>query len=287
MPLKAFYFTHDNNARNDPKMIALRMKFGAAGVGLYWMTLEMMDEQTDGCLSDAEEMLDGYAWQCRVTNEDFRAFLDACFELGLFKRSDGRFWSDALLRRRSGQRKRLIKSRRAARSRWDAKSDAKPYAQDDAQGDAQPSELKDKIRKDNKEKESNTLSLAERERRFELTWKSYPNRQGKKAARRHYLATVKTDEDSRQCWSALRNYLRSDRVSKGFIQNGSTWFNDWQSWVNPTPQMMGSRDSERESTYGVQKTCERCGGNYWTNLGHPAVLCDARLEAQRSHEDTS
>ena len=36
--------------------------------------------------------------------------------------------------------------------------------------------------------------------------------------------------------TALKNYLESDRVKKGFIQNGSTWFNDWQGWLEVKTQ---------------------------------------------------
>lgn len=67
---------------------------------------------------------------------------------------------------------------------------------------------------------------------FEEIWKRYPNRVGKKHAERHYKATVKTDEDRSNIHKAMDNYLKSDRVKKGFVQNGSTWFNQWQDWVD-------------------------------------------------------
>ena len=77
---------------------------------------------------------------------------------------------------------------------------------------------------------------------FETLWAAYPNRQGKKAAQRYFDATVKTPENFRDLQKALDNYLNSKRVKNGYIQNGSTWFNDWQSWISPTPQMMGGSD---------------------------------------------
>ena len=43
----AYYFPHDCNARNDPKILALRSVFGAEGYGVYWMLIEIRREQPD------------------------------------------------------------------------------------------------------------------------------------------------------------------------------------------------------------------------------------------------
>ena len=43
----AYYFPHDCNARNDPKVLALRSVFGAEGYGVYFMTIEILREQPD------------------------------------------------------------------------------------------------------------------------------------------------------------------------------------------------------------------------------------------------
>jgi hypothetical protein len=68
---------------------------------------------------------------------------------------------------------------------------------------------------------------------FESLWKRYPKRLGKKEALRHFRATVKTDEDWQNINKALDNYLHSKNVKENtqFIQHGSTWFNNWQDWI--------------------------------------------------------
>ena len=60
----------------------------------------------------------------------------------------------------------------------------------------------------------------------------YPNKDGKKAALRHFTATVKTDKDVERIHTALKKYLEHvERENKqNFIKNGSTWFNNWQDW---------------------------------------------------------
>jgi hypothetical protein len=47
MDKKAFYFSHDFNARNDEKIIQLRMKHGMLGYGVYFAILERLGEATD------------------------------------------------------------------------------------------------------------------------------------------------------------------------------------------------------------------------------------------------
>ena len=66
---------------------------------------------------------------------------------------------------------------------------------------------------------------------FISLWNKYPNKVGKKEALRHYETSVKTEEDIVLINKALENYLKSERVAKGFIQNASTWFNDWRTWL--------------------------------------------------------
>jgi len=68
---------------------------------------------------------------------------------------------------------------------------------------------------------------------FNILWGKYPNKDGKKAAERHFQSEVKTEQDWKDINTALDNYLQSDVVKKGFIKNGSTWFNNWRDWIVP------------------------------------------------------
>ncbi len=66
---------------------------------------------------------------------------------------------------------------------------------------------------------------------FEEHYHRYPNKVGKKAAQLHFNATVKTEQDLLDINRALDNYLKTERVAKGFIQNASTWYNNWRDWI--------------------------------------------------------
>lgn len=100
---------------------------------------------------------------------------------------------------------------------------------------------KDKDKCSSPESELNNVSLTDKKTlelrkqhnsfNFNKIWEKYPNRVGKKQAEKHFISSVKTLEDFGNIQKALDNYLKSDRVANGYIQNGSTWFNNWQDWV--------------------------------------------------------
>ena len=84
----------------------------------------------------------------------------------------------------------------------------------------------------NKEKKEDCKG--ERKGWFNDIWGRYPNKDGKKMAEKHFLASVLTQQDWEDINTALDNYLKSEKVAKGYIKNGSTWFNNWRDWINFT-----------------------------------------------------
>jgi uncharacterized protein YdaU (DUF1376 family) len=93
---------------------------------------------------------------------------------------------------------------------------------------------------------------------FEDLWSKYPNRVGKKDALKHFKATVKTEKDFDDIHTALGNYLTSSRVIKGFVQNGSTFFNNWRDWVDYKEDL-----------------CSKCKGNgKYLSATNYEIACD-------------
>ncbi len=91
---------------------------------------------------------------------------------------------------------------------------------------------------------------------FEELWMKYPKRVGKKDALRHMKASIKTPEQYTSCEQALKNYLSSERVFKGFTMNGSTFFNNWLDWVDYK-----------------EEVCQTCKGRgrYTSNTGYEMI----------------
>lgn len=86
---------------------------------------------------------------------------------------------------------------------------------------------KDKVKVKIKNKEKTNIYINS----FDDIWKRYPNKDGRKEAKRHFEATVRSEQEWTNINAALNNYLDSKRVKDGFIKNGSAWFNGWQDWV--------------------------------------------------------
>ena len=80
--------------------------------------------------------------------------------------------------------------------------------------------------------EADTDALKRVVQKFDHIWEKYPSRIGKKSALRHYKSSVKTEKDCLDIHKALENYLSSERVKRGILQNGATWFNNWRDWID-------------------------------------------------------
>ena len=91
--------------------------------------------------------------------------------------------------------------------------------------------------------------------RFEAMWKQYPNKDGKQKAFIHFKSSVKNEEDYAAIEKALANYLASERVKKGFIKNGSTWFSGWRDWVDYVEQspQRAAQDEEAKRLEGIKR----------------------------------
>ena len=91
---KTNYFSHDSNARNDSKIIPLRMKLGIEGYGIYFMIIERLREESNyTCLKD----YDGLAFDFRTTKEKIKSVTED-FDLFEFT-DDGYFYSKSLKQR--------------------------------------------------------------------------------------------------------------------------------------------------------------------------------------------
>lgn len=89
------YFFHDSNARNDEKLVRLRMRHGAAGYGVYFMLLERLREEADYMSAKDYNMI---AFDLRVDAAIVKSVVE---DFGLFIfTDDGKcFYSESFTRR--------------------------------------------------------------------------------------------------------------------------------------------------------------------------------------------
>ena len=117
----AYYFSHDANARSDPKILRLLSVYGMEGYGRYWVLVEMMREQSDYCLPmDGKYDWDAYAMQMQCDRTTAAQFVHDCIDVfGLFCSDGTAFWSSSLRRRMEYKDAKSKQARMAAQARWD------------------------------------------------------------------------------------------------------------------------------------------------------------------------
>jgi hypothetical protein len=104
-----FWFEHDSNSHDDPKMLELRMQFGWSAYGAFWAIAEMLRD-ADGYTIELNR-LGAICFNLRIE----RDWVDAMFDIGLLVRDDDCFWSTTLLDRMAKWDEK--KARRAAAGR--------------------------------------------------------------------------------------------------------------------------------------------------------------------------
>lgn len=109
---KTYYFQHDYNARNDPKLQAVMIKYGLAGIGAFWCIVEMLYEQ-DGTLPITS--IPSIAF---ILHADEDMLKNIVCKMDLFECNKKIFWSRSV-RKRLGLINEISDIRRkAAEKRW-------------------------------------------------------------------------------------------------------------------------------------------------------------------------
>lgn len=128
MAKDAYYFSHDSNASQDPKILQMRSVYGAEGYGWYWMLIEMMREQEDYRLPvSGKYALNAYAMHMQCDCIKLASFIEDCVtEFGLFSKDENCIWSESLTRRMGMADEKSEKAKKAANARWEKRERRKP-----------------------------------------------------------------------------------------------------------------------------------------------------------------
>lgn len=116
----AYYFSHDSNARNDTKILAMRSDYGIAGYGMYWIIIETLRDESDYKLSLKPYTIKALAMQMNLDIETVNKFIDDCInQYELFEIDGDYFWSESLCRRMEKLDDIREKRKVAINKRWD------------------------------------------------------------------------------------------------------------------------------------------------------------------------
>lgn len=118
------YFTHDYNSRNDSKIIKLRMKYGWEGFGLFWATIEILREQSNGMQTHSDCIAN--AFQLHYDNAKYSEFIEYCLSIELFKKDKrDNIYSSRLLEDMEYMHEKSKSASKSAKKRWQLEREKK------------------------------------------------------------------------------------------------------------------------------------------------------------------
>lgn len=160
MSKEAYYFSHDCNARNDEKILAVRMRHGAEGYGIYFMIIERLRESSNYMSVKDYNII---AFDLRVEAKKVKEIVE---DFGLFEFSEDQkyFYSPSLnnrMKQSDERRKKLSeagkKGAKIKQGTSEVKATLKPPL-------SHPQALKEKKRKENKLKENKDYYVIKKEK---------------------------------------------------------------------------------------------------------------------------
>ena len=97
---KARYFSHDDNARSDPKIVSMVAHYGVEGYGRYWIILEYLRKTTGHKLEDKTYNWEALAELMLTKPEEVKKFVKDCVEkFELFIKEENFYYSQSFLDR--------------------------------------------------------------------------------------------------------------------------------------------------------------------------------------------
>ena len=118
MKKEAYYFSHDANAKDDPKILQLRMEMGWEGYGLFWALIEMLRNESDHRMRTHYKSI---AFALHTQEDSIKKLIN---DFDLFAIEGEYFWSESLLKRMEMKESKSEKARQSAKKRWNQDNDA-------------------------------------------------------------------------------------------------------------------------------------------------------------------
>jgi hypothetical protein len=234
MAVESPYFSHDFNSRNDTKMVALRMKEGMEGVGIYWCIVELLYEEGGfAMLLDCERI----AFDLRVKVEKVKRVV---INYELFRNDGQKFWSESCLKRIDLRNQKSGKARESAIEGWKRRkmdANASPTHSDS-------NAIKESKEKEKKEKESKVNTAADAELlvwpTFDDFWEAY----GKKVDRpKCEKKWIKISQGAREkIMDHVPRYVETTPDVQ-YRKNPLTYLNN-ESWNNEIVKVNGRQNSK-------------------------------------------
>lgn len=233
MAKEAYYFSHDANSRNDPKILSMMLDYGIEGYGMFWIVVENLREQDGYKLKQDKSTWRALAMQMHKTVEDSKTFIEECIkEYELFETDGVSFYSLSLLRRMNKKDEVTQKRKDAANARWNKQDNANVMQMHSKsiasamQLDAKETKLNEKKGKEKKEYTDDFIELYSKYPRPENKRQTFTNYNNLLKQYSHqqlitcvdnYILKVKADGTSKQYMKSSSNFLGKDAIFEDYL----------------------------------------------------------------------
>ena len=135
-----YYFSHDCNARNDEKILAMRSVYGLEGYAMYFIIIEILREQNDYKLKITKYIWSTLAMQMHTDASKVQKFVEDCInEFQLFVLKDEFLYSESLIKRMNLFKEISEIRSKAAKKRWENANDMQNECKSNANADQKQS----------------------------------------------------------------------------------------------------------------------------------------------------
>lgn len=244
----AYWFSHDSNARHDPKITRLRMRCGLEGVGAYWCCIEFLREQSN--YEAAVDDFDALCFEMQIS----QAILNVIVECGLLVISGDSIFSHSLKSRMIEWDSKRQKRREAGRKGGIAKAKSK-QSSSNARANVEQTQSNALANSSKKRREENRIEenrIGEKEKentpkppkgdsRFDSFWEAYGHKIGKLKAQKAFKKAIKNGLPGSDTLITIISKQKEQRerlrASGAFVPewpNPATWLNGGR-WEDEFP----------------------------------------------------
>lgn len=211
-----FYFPHDNDARNDDKILELRSCFWNEWYSLFFYTLETMSQSEDWGINRVA--IGGLSLGYGVAKATLEQFYQKCIDLDLFFVENDKIFSHRMCIHKNARKALSDAWKSWAKKRWENRGAIAP-----------PIARKGKERKAEENIETNT-PITEWDIQFEKFWDLYWKKVDRKKTETAFLRLSQKDKD--EIFLKLPVYIES-RPDIQYRKNPLTWLHG-RNWEDET-----------------------------------------------------
>lgn len=248
---ESFYFSHDFNAHDDPKIKRMMRKHGAAGYGAYWYIVELLAAETGRWFLPKEDY-EGIAFELRLQCDCIKSIVE---DFELFKFDDENFWNKRLDSHFDLMAQKSATAKKNAEKRWAKERKVSQKNATALQPQCEPNAIKDNKRKIIKEKKRKETYMAETH--FEKFWEKYPNKKKKKKAMENFMKLEQS------LFGEIMAGLELCKKSRQWVKDGGQFIPHPSTWLN-------GEEWSNEEVEAVEH-CKHCDGP--CKIEDPETFC--------------